>query len=105
MTEGNDFQRRLSRVEQRVEDLDVMVKALAPSAARIEVLAFQMEHFQEGQTALRSEVLGLRNIIETDKDQAVKAQRDVRLAIWALVAVIMAAVISGGAAIWAASIS
>lgn len=81
-----------------------MVKALAPSAARIEVLAVQMEHFQEGQTALRTEVLGLRGIIEHDKVDAVKAQRDVRLAIWALVGIIVAALISGGAAIYAASL-
>lgn len=81
-----------------------MVKALAPSAARIEVLAVQMEHFQEGQNGLRSEVASLRGIIETDKVDAIKAQRDVRLAIWALVGIIVAALISGGAAIIAAGL-
>lgn len=81
----DDFQQRLSRLEQRVEDGD--------------------RHTTEALAGLRGDFRELRVAIETDQDQRAANSKDYRLAFFALFGVILTALISAGGAIIVASMT
>lgn len=85
MSAPDDFQQRLSRLEQRVEDGD--------------------RHTTEALSGLRVDFRELRVAIEDDRDQRAASSKDYRLAFYALFGVIMAALISAGGAIVVASMT
>jgi hypothetical protein len=79
---------RLARLEQRVSDLSSRVSAIEPLASSVAVLTERVSHMLV--------VLGTIEQREADEQ---KERRATRRAIWSLVAVILAALISAAAVI------
>lgn len=84
---------RLSRVEQRVTDLDSKVTALIPVTNSVGILTERVETLRRDLASYASAVEKLDDEIEQREKDTRKERRDARLAMWGLTATILAALI------------
>lgn len=96
---------RLARLEQRMDDLSSSVSTIPATATQVATLQVQQGHYDKAVEVLRADVKELRDALDTRDAQVSKERRDTRVALWSLVGVLVAAMISGGAAIVAALVS
>jgi hypothetical protein len=86
-------------VDREIRRLDRRDDSLGERLTKIEELAVAYQ-LQE----LRGDVQKLQGTLERQREDEAKERKDVRVAIYALVGVICAALISGGAAVLAAGV-
>lgn len=84
---------RLSRVEQRVTDLDTKVTTLMPVAGSVGILTERVETLRRDLASYALAVGKLDDEIEQREKDTRKERRDARLAMWGLTATIFAALI------------
>jgi hypothetical protein len=87
-----DVDRELGRLDRRVDRTGERITKIEDLA-----VAYQLQE-------LRKEVEGLSGAFAHQREEEHKERRDVRVAIYALIGVITAALISGGAAVIAAGV-
>lgn len=100
-----DEQRRLAALEQRVQDIDNQVSRLLPLAETMAGFGVKLDHIESGMTKLGADIHGIESMLD-DRDKAVSAERKAtRTALYSLVGVLAAALISGLASILVAVLS
>lgn len=98
MTPDSDSS-RLARLEQRVDDLAGLLSTFGATTTHVAMMGVKQDHYDEAVRGMRADVKELRDALDTRDAQMSKERKDTRIALWSLVGVLGAALISGGAAI------
>ena len=104
-TPVGELNTRISRLEQRVEDLDRLVSALGPVSTQAATLAVQLSHVSDDISNVKSEVGKLFGLLDQREERVSQERRSTRTALWSLVAVLGAAIITAVGAIIVAALT
>lgn len=85
---------RLARLEERVDQVQRLVEAFGPTVTLSATMQVTLDHIEEDIRAIKMDIHEQRLAIEERDEAAMKERKDTKVALWSLVGVLGAAIIS-----------